>query len=226
MLKVSLFYYWIPAGAFPNPSRTLRRLGNWVDGSVWWIPEHLIPYNLIHRMKESGVDCNVMPMDPAASEKMVATVMRDMRRRAVVAGNAVQAAANRPNDPEKTGKSDAEWEAGRPARVRAAARAARKFLADLTEAAKGFGLSGDDLNLTSVETQIRVVQTVLTAKAAAYARGTEAIRRTATGRVDGMGRAAELDQLPVPMMADYLRDNGDNDAADELQETFADELGG
>jgi hypothetical protein len=223
MLKVSLFYYWIPAGAFPNPSPALRRIGNWVDGSVWWIPTHLLPYNLIHRMKEAGVDCNDVPLDPAAAEKMLAIVRRDMRKRAIAAAAAVQKAAERPNDPETTGKTDEEWEAGRPARVRVAARQARRLLADLESAASGFGLSGADLDLIGVETQIRVVQTVSTGRARAYHRATETVKRSRRGAVDGMVGPAERDQLPPGVLADYLRDNEEYEAAEELTEAFADD---
>jgi hypothetical protein len=76
------------------------------------------------------------------------------------------------------------------------------------QAAKNFGVA---LRMDTAISQVKVLQTIAATRARVYAEATKEMEMIS--RLDGMYRAAKLDQLPPAQMADYLADNGRDEMA-------------
>ena len=233
-MKASLFYYyiakrrvrgrngnWVEQDVFPNPSPILQRIGVRVDGSVWVIPTHLLPFHLMEEMDNTvGVDRNDVPFADAAAENLIDKARKYLNKVSLEAVNAVQDAANLEYDPEewddKGGRN--AFEAHKASRINAIARQKEKDLADYKNAAAGFGIALEDLDLDGRHGHIRTIRLMSRNRAKVYVEAAKRLRKAGQA---ALADAADSDQLPPYMLADLLRDNGDDETADEIQEAFS-----
>lgn len=231
MNAISLFYYDIPkpggVSVFPSPVRQLRPIGIRPNQSVWWIPKHLLPYNLMHRMREKACIVEAVPLDMGDADNIVRIAREAFAAHVRHEAAKVQAVADEEWSEEigeKTGHERDGWEADRPKRVRAAARAADKMVREYAASAEGFGLNPDEIAATPTFGQIRIITTVYGAKKVkAYGTATEKLVAK-KGKDDWAAKAAARDRLPVGVMADLFREEGDDETADQLQGAFASDL--
>lgn len=224
-MRAHLLYYYIPKvrdnrgrerDVFPNPSNILRRIGYRVDGSVWVIPSDRLPWTLIGDMQGTiGVTCQEVEFSKAEAAKLSKIALETLQKLTTDAVNTVTDKAQTEYDPEQWG-SEEDWQKAVAAMTRTAARKATRLLADYRNAAEGFGVSAEDLRLESCQSQIRVLEMISRNKAQIWKAGTAKLRK-----IDpALARAAEQDELPPAVMADRLRDDGDDERADEIQDTF------
>jgi hypothetical protein len=222
-LEVTLFWYDIPKvrgrDIFPNPSNILRRIGVRTNGSDWAIPTHLLPYNLINEMIQSGCNCHMMEFATDTAKRLanlLSIVTESLDKQVKDSVNSVQeiatdAAAVQDETEESPDKAARAYRT----RVNGAIRRATVYLGDYMQAAKNFGVA---LRLDSAISQVRILQTVAATRARVYAEATKEMAMIS--RLDGMYRAAQLDQLPPAQMADYLADHGHDEMSQKVMDAF------
>lgn len=226
-MRASLLYYDIPDSIrFPNPSRLLRRVAVRVNLSVWVVPVDLIPWNLLARMDAKGISRNVVEFADKEADNLIAIARAAFAAQVIAAANSAQKTASKAAGVgEDEGLEGADLAHYVDARVRAATRKGERLIAELTSAASGFGLSPDDFAAPNALSQLAIIRSVSASRAAKYAKATRKVRALASGSpystAAGLANAAESDTLPAFVLADFLRDSGDDDGADELQESFS-----
>lgn len=215
--RAHLLYYYIGRKAIRNPAYLLRSRGIWMDGSVWVIPHDVMPWLLIARMKDTPrVTVDHFEFNKAEAGRLADTAKRHLRNKSAAAVSKIAKSQDTVYDPEKHGTPEefGEW---LERKIRADCKQAERLLKDYQSAGRNFGLSDEDLNLSSAIGQIRVISTINRNRAAIYTAGAEKLRKV--GEL-ALASAADKDKLPAGIMADALRDHGLEDEADELMETF------
>jgi hypothetical protein len=222
-LEVTLFWYDIPKvrgrDIFPNPSNILRRIGVRTNGSDWAIPTHLLPYNLINSMIAAGCNCHMMEFATDTAKRLanlLGIVSDSLDKQVKDSVNSVQAIANDAAEVQDESEESPDRAArAYRTRVNGAIRRATVYLGDYMQAAKNFGVA---LRMDTAISQVKVLQTIAATRARVYAEATKEMEMIS--RLDGMYRAAKMDQLPPAQMADYLADHGRDEAAQRVMDAF------
>lgn len=162
-VAASLVFYDIPEGAtdpdspdpdrptpLRNPTWFMRRVGVRLNLSCWAVPTARIQSILpeLDRLTRAGANWNAIPFDPGAGKTILAAVVASITREITGAvGRMPESAASMGRYLETSTASPENTE--KAARRRAAAVVARtaELVADLEEAARGFGIDPRTLDL-------------------------------------------------------------------------------
>lgn len=215
-----MLFYDIPTKSkFPNPSWQLWRIGARINLSCWVVPKANIPYNLIGRIVEAGGVVHTIPFAAAAAEKLLDLIAESLQRE--TADVLERTEASMVHAIEKDGATRRETDKG----IENARKRAEKQLGDLRASARVFGLSLSALPMDRALAQARVLQANAYTKAATYRASIQ--KMEATGTSDGRGVALAIrdgQEVPVGIINDVLLEGGDDDAAEDLREVFADQF--
>lgn len=212
-----LFFYKIPTvrgkDIFPNPSGTLRRLGVRLDGSVWAVPESRVPWPLVNNMyaclgpNGERVTAHVADFDHKTSEKLVqiaeeyfAKELADVEARLLEKVQGYEDDYNQMiADAVGADKALTIFQK----RVLGAVSAARKYRNDYEEAAKAFAVQDQFARqFATIGNVVTNLDNLARTRAASYA---DAI---ALARGTKLEKAAAEGDVPAPVLADYLEDEG------------------
>jgi hypothetical protein len=220
-------YYRIPSKAkFPNPSGKLRRCGFRVDGSVWVIPEHALPYTLIHDLREkAGADVGVVKFDPSEAPRLVKMAVQTLRKDVEAQLARVETALESTagvylHDSEIPGERDT-MQAGYEAQVKDVFSRLETLMDDVQVAVRNFGVDPKRLQLGDIRTAYEGLQVGAATRAAAYAAATQALRNVQTRDATALAKGAARDEVPAYAVSDALRDAGRDADADALDAAFA-----
>lgn len=225
-VTASQLFYWIPeASKFPNPSGVLRRIAVRLDGSVWAIPTHLVPWSLCNEMTEAGVTWYVLRFDESEAQNL-AKIAHDHLAKEIraVEARARKSLASAQADYEKPPEGKEPMTvAGFEKRVEKAVQRAKELLGDLESAAKVFEIDPDTLPVQWAAAQADLIGQAARAKARIYAGA--GVKAAEVNPLDGpaIANAVKADAIPVNVVADFLLENGAEDAADSLVAAFAPE---
>lgn len=233
-LKACLLIYDIPEGAeldgrpVLNPSGFLRRIAVRVNLSCWVIPEGDIPYNLLNNLRRAGATWHVVRFAPEEGRKLIEMAIESLRKE--VSEAVSRSTTARQNAEEQL---DQERDMTDPSEV---AKAEQRFLrraegiqnryeeltAGLEAAAAKFGIAPRALNLNAANAAINAIKAGMEVRAEAFAKAAAAAKADGTQNGAILGQMAQQDNLPAGILADHLRDNGQDAAADGLQAAFND----
>jgi hypothetical protein len=221
-VKASLVVYDIPENSgVENPSRRFRRIGVRVNLSVWVIPNHLIPYALLNTMAENKVTWHAVEFSTAESEKLIRiarqSLERDVRDAVARTQRSIAAAHQAFEQPEEG--QEVSFDAFQD-RIGRAVKRAQELLGDLEEAAKVFEIDPCSLPVSWAMGQFQVLQSAAHQRAQVYV-GAAQKARAIGGDGVALANAAMADDVPAGVVADFLREQGDDETADSLQGAFA-----
>lgn len=234
-LRACLLIYDIPSASdYRNPSRRLRRIGFRENKSCWVIPEGSIPHKLIHEMKTEGnASVELIRFDagegPRLCRMAIERIKRELTEKLARAESGIAKA-----DKKYLKKTDDDADladnvsAREDVLKRYERRASRiiagieKLCKDVESAIKNFGVRPELLGLADTRNAMDALQKGYEARSGAYVAATEALRKIGTADADALANAADADAVPAAIMADMLRDNGNNAAADALTAAFSD----
>lgn len=213
-LEPMMFFYDIPtASKLPNPSPQLWRIGARINLSCWVIPKGNIPYNLMGRIIEAGGSVHTIPFAKEAADKLLDLIANSLTRETAAALDRTQESMQ--HAAEKGSRRVAEKG------IEAARKRVQKHLGDLQASARVFGLSLSALPMHQALAKAHVLQAEAYEKARQYRLAGGALKQLQTADAAGVSRAIEAGQeVPVNVMGDVLIEGGNEDAANELMESF------
>lgn len=232
-LSASLLIYDIPSASdYPNPSGRLRRLGFRANLSCWVIPDGAIPHTLIHEMRTEGnANVDLVRFDMAEGPRLVRMAIDRMKKD--VEDQLKRAHEGLANAEERhLLAADADPDARETAAEKYERRAKRimEHLTELAEdveaAIKNFGVKPELLGLANARKAFAALQTGYEAKIDAYVAATAALKKAGEAgdaNAAALANAAATDAVIPEVMADALREAGDEAAADALQAAFVPE---
>lgn len=230
-LRACLMIYDIPSSHsdYRNPSGILRRIGFRANLSCWVIPEANIPYALIAHMREhANANVDVVRFDAAEGPRLVRmaidAIHREVNDQVTRAAASIAGADTRHlNVPDELAGNVSEREAvlrRYETRTTRILESLNELLEDVETAIKCFGQSPERLNLNGARAAYNAYQTGIEARVNAFAAATHALSQIGTADANAMADAAKNDAAPAFAMADMLRDNGHDAAADALTAAF------
>lgn len=233
-LKARLLIYDIPEGAeldgrpVLNPSGFLRRIGVRVNLSCWVIPEGDIPYNLLNNLRQAGATWHVVRFAPEEGRKLIEMAVESLRREvseairrseAARAGAEDQLAQERDmTDPSEVAKAESRF----LRRAEGIQDRYETLTAELTAGATKFGINPRTLNLNAANAAVQAIKAGMEIRAEAFAAAAKAAKANGTQTGAILGQMAQQDAVPAYVLADHLRDNGQDAEADKVQAAFAD----
>lgn len=208
---------------FEHPSQWLRRIAAWSSGSCWIIPESQIPYTRLNQMSRVGVRWGSRKMDSSEAVKMleeaIASMNREIQSAAVSAQNSQQSAerlltnAAPDADPEKVRRSYIY-------RTTQIAKTARRRIDDVVTAAGVFGVTNRIVTRQAAQAMVQTVESAMQQRARLFADAVATARQSNTSDGAAVATAAEQNQMPAGILADYLQDQGHDDQAESLRTAF------
>ena len=224
-LRACLIIYDIPDDSkLHNPSDFFRRIGFRVNLSCWVVPESAIPYRFLRDLRTGGANVDVVRFDAAEGPRLVRMAVANIRKeladqvkrtRESLARAESQFLANSESPTERD-----ENERRYISRTNSQLKRLEVLMADVDNAARTFGFDPARLNLGDARAAYDAYQTGVQAKSDAYVTATNALRATGTTTGEALAKAAEMDACPPEIMADFLRDSGDDAAADAITRAF------
>jgi hypothetical protein len=178
----------------PNPSRWLRRVAIRTNLSVWVVREDFIPYNRLDRMRQEGALWHLVPFDPSANDTILSLCAEALAASVAETEKSCQRSLDR-----EAGKLDDSGNGVRYSRrVDQIVKQNCAKLADLRAAAAAYGIvnQADD-----VLARFTSFSTLYHARVGVYAGLTGAVAGTA------LQLAAEADDVPPAILADFVEDN-------------------
>jgi hypothetical protein len=221
-----------------NPSGQLRRFGFRANLSCWVIPTGNLPHNLIDNLRTAGVNVKIQPFDVGAGPALVAWALEEIRKEIQEQVKRTEKTLKKAEDKTTGALTDLENlsaerrdEAIAAYEVRAAQVCERlkELLDDVTAAGEAFGIDGTALSVQSARAAYDVYQAGFLAKAAAYAEATKKLREAAATSGDktaaALANTAAQDLVPAGVLADALREAGQEGAANTLTDASQSEDG-
>lgn len=232
-LSCSMLIYDIPShnpAGYAGPSATLRRLGFRVNLSAWVMPDGAVPHTFIHELRTKyAANVDVIRFDTAEGPRLCKMAVSAMQKE--MADNAKRAAAGIALmeerhllglDPELAENTEARAAALKLYESRCV-RVLKKMtgiIEDVAVAIRNFGGTPEALDVNTAKKVYDTLQIGYQNRAAAYVAATAALKKIGTTDANTMAAAAAKDLAMVAPIADMLRENGDEAAADVLQEAF------
>ncbi len=225
-LVASCLFYDIPVGSeLSNPSGQLRRIGFRANLSCWIIPKGSMPWTLVHELNKGGANARVVDFDASEGPKLVRFALEQLKKDAAdqikrARNNFKKAAENHLDADEDAGAREEALERYQT-RTTAICESLANLLDDTLAAARGFGIDAGYLDLRGSMNAFRSMQVGVEAKASEYHKATQALKEAGTATTTALAAAAEKSQVAPEVMADALREAGNEEAADRLQAAFA-----
>lgn len=226
--QFSLFHYDVPKnGEFPNPSNRLYPIAVRLTESCWIVKSHdtvILP--LMAEMQDAGCKVRMHKFDKSESRALLCEAIEELR--VVVAQKVASANASCANAAAQLDGSDEEGlgeVAARKryeSRIKAIERSLTTLTDDINKAAERFGISTRTVNLSHLSTVAKKTRVSAAEKAKAYVHGVQHLLMTGTTTGAALAATAMSVGIPTHVMADALRDDGDDAAADVVQGAFKD----
>ncbi len=230
-LEATMLIYDIPSNVkYPNPSDKLRRVGFRENKSCWVIPAGYIPHTLINDLRtKAKANVELIRFDPTEGPRLCRLAVDRMKRELA---DQVARAKKSIEEAEKNHLALTDEERANNELADAALLSynnqckwvlerVEKMCKDVDRAIRNFGVNPNLLDLATTRDVMNVLQTGYKEQASEYVKATAALRAINTPDAQALAKAAEADNVPPAIMADMLRDNGNDDAADALQNAFA-----
>lgn len=232
-LSCSMVIYDLPSNnpaGYADPSATMRRIGFRANLSCWIVPDGAVPHTFIHELRTKyAANVDVIRFDTAEGPRLCKMAVSAMQKE--MADNAKRAAAGIALmeerhllglDPELAENTEARVAALKLYESRCV-RVLKKMtgiIEDVAVAIRNFAGTPEALDVNTAKKVYETLQTGYQQKAAAFVAATAALKKIGTTDADAMAAAAAKDLAMVAPIADMLRENGDEAAADALQEAF------
>lgn len=208
--------------ATANPSDELWREGCVrITLSCWLVMERDIPYEVIDRLRRAGCRVHCLPFDVSAKEELRAMATENIRREIeelVERARTTRAEA----ETRLADESDTNFRARRN-RFMSAVRAIETRVNEMAErvgpAAERFGITADMIGLTGAVTAVQIMGANMRERARVFGSLHGILHSKGdTGRA--ISRAVRAKQIPMGIVADFLQDNDDEQAGEELRNAF------
>lgn len=224
--QMSVLDYDIPVTVeITNPSGVLRSRAVRTTYSGWVVPTNAIPWDVINDLRENGCRVTLYKFDQSESASLIAQVefaLRDqIRETAESAEASAESAAEQFAERQETGtvaqdKAKKYFEQ----RIKTASKNAKDRLDSYQKAAAIFGFDARALGLQAAAGVAQAISSGIMLRAQRYVEAVRALTAANTATTAALATAAETSQVPPEVMADALRESGNDAAADELQEAF------
>ena len=187
----------------------------------WVVPTDRIPWALVDEMRTVGDVVTLYRYDPADAESLLFAIQHTLRTQIRQAAESAEASAN--NAAEQYANSD-KPNRGKymEARIKGAAAIAAERLSAYRDAAAVFGIDAATLEVNAAAAVANAVQVGVYVRAERYVAAVAALRAQNTAAATAMANAAEVNAVPVGVMADMIQDGGDEATAVGLREAFDD----
>lgn len=231
--QFSLFHYDVPNrgdSAGYSPCRELYRVAVRLTESAWLVKTGDVPYDLMGRMQDIGclVYCN--KFDRTETRSLMLQSVAQLQSKMDEATTDAEQSYHRAML-QLTNSSDPEHREYEPDETKATERFTKrtalieKRLTDLakdiqTGAAK-FGISTKSYGHDRLYAMATLTHSRTRQQAQSYHRGTVALSTSTDTTAHALATSAAASELPVEVMADALREAGDDATADALTETFS-----
>jgi hypothetical protein len=221
-LRLTMLMYDIPERSnVANPSGRLRRIGLRINKSVWIVPTGNIPQYLVNELIGAGAAVITAPYDVEASKNLLVAAiafanreLTEAKARAEASKADAEAELNDPDgDPTKKRKVYEK-------KIAAIAKRLEVLAEEMAVGAKVFGVVGG-IDFTNIRQAAEAISNTTAVRAAVYANSATALREVGTVDTTAMAVAVENDQAPAYAVADMLRENGNEEAADDVSDTFS-----
>jgi hypothetical protein len=230
-LRAVMLTYDIPSDSeIDNPSGELRRIGFRSNLSCWVIPEGSLPLTLIHTLRTEGrADVDIVKFDASEGPRLVQLAIRNMRKELEgqiqrTKENLAKWEASYLNDGEDNTEERKAAHDRYVSRSWSILRRLKTLADDLDAAIRNFGVDPAEIGVSAARSSFDLMQEGVAKRAEAYVVATNALKAAGTGTTSALAAGAAKDQVPGYVMADALREAGDEAAADALQEAFSDRL--
>lgn len=199
----------------PSPRARMRRKAIFINKSGCLIRRQDIPYNWLNQIqaKYPGVEWYEVKQDMTEAAKLARIMADTLRRELQDAIARIKRVQSKADAKIRSEESAADYQA----KVEGALKRAQALAKDLVEAAKRLGISESVLDLPTIGKAREAIHGAMQARMAAYTAGTKKARQKGLQ----VAQAAEEDDIPAEILADALRDAGEDATADEIQEAFA-----
>lgn len=224
--RMSLLNYDLPERLnIDNPSGALRRVAVRTTLSGWVVPTDRIPWMLIDELRTAGATVTLYKFDESEGESLLFAVQNALRTQIRQAAESAEASADAAA--EQYANSD-KPNRGRylDQRIKTAHAAAQEKLAAYQEAAKVFGIDATT-EVTAAGALANAIQVGVYVRAERYVAAVAALRAQNTATATALADAAEVNAVPVGVMADAVQEGGtaaDETTAANLREAFDDEI--
>lgn len=228
--QFSLFHYDVPKnGGYPNPSARLYPMAVRLTESCWIVKTNdtlILP--LMNEMQDHGCKVRMHKFDRSESRALLCEAIEELRT--VIAEKVANANASCASAQAQLDGSDEEGLTEVAARkrfdnrIKTIERSLATLTNDLNKAAERFGISLRTVNLSQLRTVAQKTRESANEKAAAYVHGAQHLAATGTTTGVALANAALTVGIPANVMADALRDDGDDAAADAVQGAFDDNV--
>jgi len=234
--QFSLYHYDCPViNNYKNPSDRLYPIAVRLTESAWMMRTSDIPYELMAEMQDNGCAVEVNKFDKSESRRLIHQAVAKLQEElaaAVARAEVSRVRAERALEAEPTEGEDATTpeEAEKACLKQAAAIEKRLTLlaGQITKAAARFGIREQAVNIGRLGTAAATISANMKERAAAYVSAQKVLREsnTATGlALANAARDGTEDKVPAYVLADALREVGDEEGADRLQEAFKEDDG-
>jgi hypothetical protein len=224
------FQYDIPEHSpYPNPSGWLRSIAVRDTLSCWIVRKGDIGHNTIGNMLDAGVTVKMRDYAAHETKQLVEDMVRSLYQQAQEAAASVarrEASAEEfLAQAQEDGLKESEARKGYETRIKAIARDINVLTGDITKVAASLGLSGcaNFINLAWLQTITKQTTDRMTLRARAYRQAEAALVAAGTPTTLALAAGAAVDQVIPEVMADALREAGDEAGADVLQAAFAED---
>ena len=226
--QFSLFHYDVPKrGEYPNPSGRLYPIAVRLTESCWIVKtEDTLILPLMAEMLDAGCRVRINKFDKSESRALLADAIEELRKtiaEKVASANASVASADAQLDAsDAEGLTEVAARKRYEARIRTVERSLATLTGDLAKAAERFGINKSAFNHSHLATVAKKSRESANEKARAYVHGAQHLAALGTTTGVALANAALTVGIPTNVMADALRDDGDDAAADKVQGAFDD----
>lgn len=206
MSKFALLVYDVPSATRYNPRRHLRLSCLYINLSCCMVRKDRLPHHVIQRLREAGATFHLADFDESASEGLLAFAAQGIEHDLTEARRRLRETIDRGPSSQSV-----EGITAYRRRMRAALTRYRNLLRDYTQVTREFGV---EMSFTTAERALDAMDSLARRQAEAYVGAAATLPAG-----DAIRRAAEQDEVPAEILADYTQDHGDELAGMSLAET-------
>jgi hypothetical protein len=202
-----------------------HRLAVRCSKSTWVIRTGDIPYNLLAVMEEDACTINADPIDPSATKKLIARAIVALQEQVESyiqgANETLQSSLDKLQN--STDDDGAEAEVVRKClnEAKAMEKRIQKYKDTMVPGASRLGITDGAWNPNRMIAAARITADSMRQRAAAYRRGTQALAASTDSTAQALAASAANNTLPPEVMGDALREAGEEELADAINETFS-----
>lgn len=228
--QFSLMHYDISVRSqFTNPSNRLYPIAVRLTESAWMMRTSDIPYQLMAEIQDAGCTVEVNKFDKSESRRLIHQAVAKLQEELAATVSRAQTSARlaeRNLEAATEGEDAITPEEAEKAHLRQAQAIEKRLTVlagQITKAASRFGINEQAVNIARLGNTAATISANMRERAAAYSAAQKALAAAGTDTTTALARAATdnaTEKVPVYVMADALRESGEDEAADRLQEAF------